>query len=199
MERKIGLFSRRARSKAASPQGCQSTGLWACCSRYGLFSCARRLVCSGRTFRFHRTSRERETWPPLMFREHLSDGCVTAGTQAGCRESCYADQATACSPFLATRARSFREAPCGRFSPRSHWLTRPVVTFRYRAKTAWLAPSRNRRARISVGLSGCTGVRHRSSNSRIVRFSKTPAAWRPSAVSWIDAIRGLRYCFSHRM
>src|SRR4249920_501492 len=48
MERKIGLFSTRARSKAASPQGCQSTGLWACCSRYGLFSCARRLVCSGK-------------------------------------------------------------------------------------------------------------------------------------------------------
>ena len=28
--------------------------------------------------------------------------------------------------------------PCGCFSPRSHWLTRPAVTFRYRAKTAWL-------------------------------------------------------------
>jgi hypothetical protein len=28
-----------------------------------------------------------------------------------------------------------------------------------------------------------------------VRLSITPAACRPSAVSWIDAIRGLRYCF----
>src|SRR5664279_1970416 len=103
--------------------------------------------------------------------------------------------ATAWSPFLATRVRSFREAPCGCFSPRSHWLTSPVVTFRYRAKTAWLAPSRKRRPRISVGFSGRTGVRHSSSNSRIVRLSITPAAWRPSAVSWIDAITGLRYCF----
>src|ERR1017187_2563969 len=103
--------------------------------------------------------------------------------------------ATAWSPFLATRVRSFREAPCGCFSPRSQWLTRPVVTFRYRAKTAWLAPSRKRRPRISVGFSGRTGVRHSSSNSRIVRLSITPAAWRPSAVSWIDAIRGLLYCF----
>src|SRR5712692_4268459 len=49
-------------------------------------------------------------------------------------------------------------------------------------------------ARISLGLSGRTGVRHRSSNSRIVRLSMTPAAWRPSAVSWIEAIRRLRYC-----
>ena len=47
-------------------------------------------------------------------------------------------QATACSPFLATSVRSLSEAPRGRFSPRSHWLTRPVVTLRWRAKTAWL-------------------------------------------------------------
>jgi len=37
-------------------------------------------------------------------------------------------------------------------------------------ETAWLAPSRNRSARISLGFSGRTGVRHRSSNSRIVTF-----------------------------
>src|ERR1035437_6854479 len=103
--------------------------------------------------------------------------------------------ATAWSPFLATRVRSFREAPCGCFSPRSHWLTSPVVTFRYRAKTAWLAPSRNRRPRISVGFSGRTGVRQSSSNSRIVRLSIPPAPWRPSALSWMDAITGLLYCF----
>ncbi len=38
--------------------------------------------------------------------------------------------ATACRPFLATRVSSLRDAPRGCFSPRSHWLTRPVVTLR---------------------------------------------------------------------
>src|SRR6478609_286463 len=38
MERKIGLSSRAARAKASSPHGCQSTGLFACWSRYGLRS-----------------------------------------------------------------------------------------------------------------------------------------------------------------
>src|ERR1700730_2644647 len=37
----MGLSSRRALSKASSPQGYQSTGLWACCCRYGLFSAIR--------------------------------------------------------------------------------------------------------------------------------------------------------------
>src|SRR5579885_3846980 len=45
MERKIGLSSRLAFSKASGPQGYQSTGLWACCRRYGLFSWINRLVC----------------------------------------------------------------------------------------------------------------------------------------------------------
>src|SRR6266851_3260100 len=44
MERKIGLSSRRALSKASSPHGYQSTGLWACWSKYGLFSLIKRLV-----------------------------------------------------------------------------------------------------------------------------------------------------------
>jgi len=39
-------------------------------------------------------------------------------------------QATAWSPFLATRDSNLSEDPCGRFSPRSHWLTSPVVTLR---------------------------------------------------------------------
>ena len=39
-------------------------------------------------------------------------------------------QATAPRPFFATSVRSFSEGPRGRFLPRSHWLTRPVVTFR---------------------------------------------------------------------
>ena len=33
-------------------------------------------------------------------------------------------------PFFSTNVSSFSEAPRERFSPRSHWLTRPVVTFR---------------------------------------------------------------------
>ena len=38
-------------------------------------------------------------------------------------------RATAPRPFFATSVGSFSDAPCGRFSPRSHWLTRPVVMF----------------------------------------------------------------------
>src|SRR6266404_2102307 len=44
MERKIGLFSRRAFANASSPHGNQSTGLSACWRRYGDFSRARRLA-----------------------------------------------------------------------------------------------------------------------------------------------------------
>src|SRR5690348_10495410 len=44
MERKIGLFSRRARSKASGPQAYQSTGLCACWRRYGLCSAASRFM-----------------------------------------------------------------------------------------------------------------------------------------------------------
>ena len=40
------------------------------------------------------------------------------------------DQATASRPFFLTRDRSFRDAPEGFFSPRSHLLIRLVVTFR---------------------------------------------------------------------
>ena len=38
--------------------------------------------------------------------------------------------ATALRPFFATSVNSFNDAPRGLFSPRSHWLTRPVVTLR---------------------------------------------------------------------
>ena len=38
--------------------------------------------------------------------------------------------ATALSPFFSTSVSSFNDAPRGRFSPRSHWLTKPVVTLR---------------------------------------------------------------------
>src|SRR3990172_1436108 len=49
MDRKMGLSSRRARSKASSPQGYQSTGLPACWRRYGLRSRARRFIRINRT------------------------------------------------------------------------------------------------------------------------------------------------------
>ena len=44
--------------------------------------------------------------------------------------------ATERRPFFATSVRSFNDAPCGRFSLRSPWLTNPVVTVRWRASTA---------------------------------------------------------------
>src|SRR6266404_384530 len=46
MLRRIGLFSLLAFSNASSPHGYQSTGLWACWSRYGLVSWIKRLVCA---------------------------------------------------------------------------------------------------------------------------------------------------------
>src|SRR5579883_891610 len=45
MLNRMGLFSSRARRNASSPQGYQSTGLWACCNRYGLVSLLSLLVC----------------------------------------------------------------------------------------------------------------------------------------------------------
>src|SRR5450759_5010720 len=45
MLKRIGLSSWRALLSASSPHGYQSTGLCACCSRYGLVSLLRRLVC----------------------------------------------------------------------------------------------------------------------------------------------------------
>src|SRR5205085_2535020 len=44
---KIGRFSLRAFSRASGPQAYQSTGLWACCFRYGLDSWIRRFVKRG--------------------------------------------------------------------------------------------------------------------------------------------------------
>src|SRR6266446_7399348 len=45
MESMTGLFSARAFSNASGPHENQSTGLWACWSKYGLVSWMRRLVC----------------------------------------------------------------------------------------------------------------------------------------------------------
>ena len=53
----------------------------------------------------------------------------------GAKGGCF-HHATASRPFFATKVKSFSEAPRGRFSLRSHWLTRPAVTLMYRAKTA---------------------------------------------------------------
>src|SRR5437667_12763064 len=55
MERKIGLFCFFASSNASLPQGRQSTGLWACWRRYGLFSRLNRFVCMGFAFPFGTT------------------------------------------------------------------------------------------------------------------------------------------------
>ncbi len=45
MLRKMGLFSSFAFCNASGPQGYQFTGLWACCSKYGLMVSINRLVC----------------------------------------------------------------------------------------------------------------------------------------------------------
>ncbi len=45
MDKKMGLFSLFAFSNASSPQGYQSTGLEACCSKYGLWEFASRFWC----------------------------------------------------------------------------------------------------------------------------------------------------------
>lgn len=43
---------------------------------------------------------------------------------------CHCNYATVASPFFSTSDSSLSEAPEGRFSPRSHLLTRLLVTFR---------------------------------------------------------------------
>ena len=148
---------------------------------------------------------------------HLSRHGCTIGSRLGFQQRCHAKKTHGCwtpiyakslgitpgalrfsayatvpRPCLATSDRSLSEAPWGCFSPRSHWLMRPVVTLRWRANTAWLAPSFSRRLRISSGAHG--------RQARIVEFphglvSITLAAYRPSAVSWIEAITGLRHCY----
>ena len=50
-------------------------------------------------------------------------------------------------------------------------------------------------ARISVGSIGCTGVRHASSNSRMVCLSTAPTSCSASIVSWIAANASLFYFF----
>jgi hypothetical protein len=54
--------------------------------------------------------------------------CVLMPCERKRRVSC--DYATVASPFFSTSDSSLSEAPEGRFSPRSHLLTRLLVTFR---------------------------------------------------------------------
>ena len=54
----------------------------------------------------------------------------TGGTGPRLPDPADSRHATAPRPFFATSVRSFNDAPRGRFSPRSHWLTSPVVTLR---------------------------------------------------------------------
>ena len=54
------------------------------------------------------------------------------GTTPDAREAAGVSRchATAANPFFSTSVSNFNDAPRGRFSPRSHWLTKPVVTLR---------------------------------------------------------------------
>jgi len=48
---------------------------------------------------------------------------------------------------------------------------------------------------MSSGIISLTGVRHISSNLRMVRFDIRPASAKPSAASCTDARTSLSYCF----
>src|SRR5690606_5797686 len=67
----IGLPLSRARTKASSLQGYQSTGFEACCSRYGLVSCASRLRCSFLSFMRLLPFRSEEHTSELQSRENI--------------------------------------------------------------------------------------------------------------------------------
>jgi hypothetical protein len=121
--------------------------------------------------------------------EFRRDGRDHMDTGAGLRI-----QATEARPFFFTSVRSLRDAPCGFFSPRSHWEMRLTETPRCRAKTAWLAISRSRMAAIWRGVSGFTGVKHISSNSLMVFLVIRPMEWKSSAVSCTAAAILLLYC-----
>src|SRR5208283_2928588 len=85
-----------------------------------------------------------------------------------------AGYAMASMPRFATNARSFAAGPLGTFSPRSHLMTMPVVTFKCAARTAWLTSALVRMRRIAVGVSFFTGVRQLRSKRCIVFLSIIP-------------------------
>lgn len=68
-------------------------------------------------------------------------------------------QAMASIPWIDASVSSFAAGPLGIFSPRSHLLTTPTVTFKCAAKTAWLTSALARIRRMAAGLSFLTGVR----------------------------------------
>ena len=71
------------------------------------------------------SQRSRRIYVPVMTCEGRGD--LLYSTRSNHSGHCYA---TAARPFFATSINSFNDAPRGRFSPRSHWLTRLVLTFR---------------------------------------------------------------------
>jgi hypothetical protein len=84
------------------------------------------------------------------------------------------NQAMALIPWIEASVSSFAAGPLGIFSPRSHLLTTPTVTFKCAAKTAWLTSALARMRRMAAGLSFLTGVRQLRSKLRIVFLSIKP-------------------------
>ena len=71
------------------------------------------------------SQRSRRIYVPVMACEGRGDLLYrTRSNHSGRR------YATAARPFFATSINSFNDAPWGCFSPRSHWLTKLVLTFR---------------------------------------------------------------------
>ena len=79
------------------------------------------------TFGPNQSNSEGNTSPRLALGKRSRLASPRSGALATRWERRYA---TAPRPFFATSVSSFNEAPRGRFSPRSHWLTSPVVTLR---------------------------------------------------------------------
>jgi len=84
----------------------------------GVASCLHVSLVSDAPQRAHRSPKRHEG--PIL--ETAGDHSLDA--QLGGRH------ATASKPLRAISDSSFNDAPCGRFSPRSHWLTMLVVTLR---------------------------------------------------------------------
>src|SRR5438105_15907239 len=79
----MGLSSRRAFSNASSLQGYQSTGLCACCCRYGLFSATKRLDNSVRLLAFIRSGHVACRIPANVRLWRLPDGFFEMGDLFG--------------------------------------------------------------------------------------------------------------------
>src|ERR1035438_493275 len=99
-------------------------------------------------------------------------------------------------PCLAARVSNLAAGPRGCFSPRSHLLTTPVVTFRWAAKTAWLTAALVRMRRMAAGDNFMTGVRQARSNSRMVLLSMAPTRCRSAMLSCSAANASLLYAFA---